>query len=213
MTDLPNAPSARQIDRLLAIMARLRDPEGGCPWDVEQTFRTIAPYTIEEAYEVADAIERDAMDELRGELGDLLFQVVFHARMAEEAGQFDFHDVARGISDKMEDRHPHVFGEATVADAAAQTTAWETRKAAERAAAGSESALDGVPHLVLSYEADLSDAASQQAAVDRVLNTVGLPSRPVTTSLRKIGGAPTERLANFEEVSRALAERGIEWTR
>ena len=145
MTDLPNAPSARQIDRLLAIMARLRDPEGGCPWDVEQTFRTIAPYTIEEAYEVADAIERDAMDELRGELGDLLFQVVFHARMAEEAGQFDFHDVARGISDKMEDRHPHVFGEATVADAAAQTTAWETRKAAERAAAGSESALDGVP--------------------------------------------------------------------
>ncbi len=145
MPDRPLSPCDSQIARLLAIMARLRDPVGGCPWDVEQTFRTIAPYTIEEAYEVADAIERDAMDELRGELGDLLFQVVFHSRIAEEAGHFDFDDVARAISDKMEERHPHVFGDADVADAAAQTSAWEARKAMERAAAGSQSALDGVP--------------------------------------------------------------------
>ena len=98
-----------QLNRLLSTMARLRDPERGCPWDVEQTFATIAPYTIEEAYEVADAIERDAMDELRGELGDLLLQVVFHARMAEEAGLFDFEAVAQTIADKMEARHPHVL--------------------------------------------------------------------------------------------------------
>lgn len=135
----------REIDRLLDIMARLRDPKSGCPWDVEQTFKTIAPYTIEEAYEVADAIEREAIDELKGELGDLLFQVVFHAQMAEEAGHFDFDDVARGISDKMEARHPHVFGDIKVADADAQTLAWEDRKAAERAQSGSVSALDGVP--------------------------------------------------------------------
>src|SRR5678809_1110530 len=98
------------ITRLLDIMARLRDPQRGCPWDLEQTFSTIAPYTIEEAYEVADAIERDDMEDLRGELGDLLLQVVFHARIAEEAGHFGFADVARAIADKMEARHPHIFG-------------------------------------------------------------------------------------------------------
>jgi len=101
-----------EIDRLLAIMARLRSPEDGCPWDVEQTFRTIAPYTIEEAYEVADAVERGDMADLKDELGDLLFQVVFHARMAEERGAFAFADVAKAVSDKMERRHPHVFGKA-----------------------------------------------------------------------------------------------------
>lgn len=130
-----------EINRLLAIMARLRDPERGCPWDVEQTFETIAPYTIEEAYEVLDAIERGAMDELRGELGDLLLQVVFHARMAEEAGLFDFEDVARSISEKMEARHPHVFGDAGAADGGRR---WEELKAQERAKAGATSALDGV---------------------------------------------------------------------
>ncbi len=132
---------------LVALMARLRDPKTGCPWDVEQTFASIAPYTIEEAYEVADAIERNDMAELRGELGDLLFQSVFHARMAEEAGHFDIHDVVRTLVDKMVERHPHVFGSAQIADASAQTGAWETMKAAERArkAAGrTPSAIDGV---------------------------------------------------------------------
>jgi nucleoside triphosphate diphosphatase len=137
------------LDRLLAIMARLRDPERGCPWDREQDFATIAPYTIEEAYEVADAIARGDMAGLKDELGDLLFQVVFHARMAEEAGIFDLADVAAAIADKMVRRHPHVFGDADIASAAAQTDAWERHKAAERraraAASGArESVLDGV---------------------------------------------------------------------
>jgi nucleoside triphosphate diphosphatase len=135
---------------LVALMARLRTPGTGCPWDVEQTFETIAPYTIEEAYEVADAIERHDMADLKSELGDLLFQSVFHARMAEEAGAFDIHDVVRGLVDKMVDRHPHVFGEASIDSAEAQTGAWEVMKAAERAQKAKAakdrpaSALDGV---------------------------------------------------------------------
>lgn len=134
------------IDRLLDIMARLRDPARGCPWDVEQNFATIAPYTIEEAYEVADAIERGDMAALKDELGDLLLQVVFHAQMAREAGAFAFADVARAIADKMVRRHPHVFGEERVESSAAQTRAWENTKAAERAEAGTAAAgaLDGV---------------------------------------------------------------------
>jgi MazG family protein len=120
------------IKRLLEIMARLRAPSGGCPWDLEQRFATIAPYTIEEAYEVADAIERGALDDLRGELGDLLFQVVFHARMAEEAGAFDFGDVVAGISDKLERRHPHVFGERRELAVAEQSRLWEEIKRDER---------------------------------------------------------------------------------
>ncbi|MBY6200270.1 nucleoside triphosphate pyrophosphohydrolase [Maritalea mobilis] len=137
--------SQNQMSRLRAIMARLRDPEHGCPWDVEQTFATIAPYTIEEAYEVADAIEREAWDELKGELGDLLFQSVFHARMAEEAGLFDFDDVARSIADKMVARHPHVFGEESNAKSAEQQTRdWEAVKAAERAAKARGGVLDDV---------------------------------------------------------------------
>ena len=122
----------RDIQKLLEIMARLREPDGGCPWDLEQTFATIAPYTIEEAYEVADAIERGALDDLRGELGDLLFQVVFHARMAEEAGAFDFGDVVAGISDKLERRHPHVFGERRELGVAEQSRLWEEIKRDER---------------------------------------------------------------------------------
>ena len=125
-----------QLERLLDIMARLRDPETGCPWDVEQTFASIAPYTIEEAYEVADAIERADHHDLRDELGDLLFQVVFHARMAEEQRLFDFNEVAKSISDKMERRHPHVFGDAEIRDADAQTRNWEAIKQAEREARG-----------------------------------------------------------------------------
>ena len=135
------------LDHLLQIMARLRDPEHGCPWDVQQDFASIAPFTIEEAYEVVDAIDRGDFDDLRDELGDLLLQVVFHARMAEEAGRFDFSDVVDAISDKMRRRHPHVFGEVHHADAAAQTLAWEAIKAAERADKGEPadpSALAGV---------------------------------------------------------------------
>ena len=134
------------IDRLNAIMARLRDPDGGCPWDVEQTFATIAPYTIEEAYEVADAIERGDHDDLKSELGDLLFQVVFHARMAQEQGLFAFDDVAGAIADKLERRHPHVFGEeAAKPDGAAQKARWEDIKAAERQARAQHGVLDDVP--------------------------------------------------------------------
>src|SRR5215471_19295042 len=120
------------IDRLLAIMARLRDRENGCPWDIEQTFATIAPYTVEEAYEVADAVERGDLSDLKEELGDLLLQVVFHARMAEEEGAFDFADVARAINDKMVRRHPHVFADETYASLAHQKEGWEQLKAAER---------------------------------------------------------------------------------
>ncbi len=133
------------MDRLIEIMARLRDPEGGCPWDVEQDFASIAPYTIEEAYEVADAIERKDLAALRDELGDLLLQVVFHARMAEEEGHFSFPDVVESICDKLVRRHPHVFGEAVVGDAAEQTRAWEEHKAREREDAGGDaSAMAGV---------------------------------------------------------------------
>jgi MazG family protein len=132
------------ITRLLDIMARLRNPQGGCPWDLEQTFRTIAPYTIEEAYEVADAIERDDLGALRGELGDLLFQVAFHAQMASERGAFAFDDVVEAICDKLERRHPHVFGDARIDSAAAQTVAWEEQKRLERERAGA-SVLDDVP--------------------------------------------------------------------
>ncbi|QYJ06084.1 nucleoside triphosphate pyrophosphohydrolase [Qipengyuania flava] len=131
----------QQTDRLLSIMARLRDPETGCEWDTAQSFATIAPYTIEEAYEVADAIERSDMNDLRGELGDLLFQVVFHARMAEEAGDFTYEDVARTISDKMEARHPHIFGDE---GGVMEDGRWEDLKAAERAAGGATSTMDGV---------------------------------------------------------------------
>lgn len=125
-------------------MARLRDPQSGCPWDLEQDFASIAPYTIEEAYEVADAIDRGDFTALRDELGDLLLQVAFHARMAEEAGKFDFDAVAASIADKMVRRHPHVFGAADVENADAQARAWEEHKLAERRAAGEHGVLDGV---------------------------------------------------------------------
>lgn len=133
------------MSRLLEIMRRLRDPETGCPWDIEQDFSTIAPYTIEEAYEVADAIQREAWDELKSELGDLLFQSVFHAQMAEERGLFGFDDVANTMSDKMVSRHPHVFGnESREKSAEQQTRDWEMIKAAERATKAETRTLDGV---------------------------------------------------------------------
>ena len=136
----------RAVADLLDIMARLRDPDGGCPWDLEQDFASIAPYTIEEAYEVADAIDRGDLPALKDELGDLLLQVVFHARMAEEQGAFAFGDVVAAICDKMVRRHPHVFGGARIDDAQAQTANWEQIKRAERAAAGDadSSALAGI---------------------------------------------------------------------
>jgi tetrapyrrole methylase family protein/MazG family protein/ATP diphosphatase len=142
------APSAdlRPIDRLLAIMARLRDPQSGCPWDVAQSFATIAPYTVEEAYEVADAIERGDLADLKEELGDLLLQVVFHARMAEEQGAFDFEAVARAINDKMIRRHPHVFGDGAYDSLEAQKEGWEALKAKEREHKGQAvSLMDDVP--------------------------------------------------------------------
>lgn len=138
------------IGRLLGIMQQLRNPDGGCPWDLQQTYRTIVPHTIEEAYEVAEAIERDDYAELQDELGDLLFQVVFYAQLAKEDGRFGFTDIVQSICNKLERRHPHVFGDKSVLDAEEQTRHWEQLKADERLAKADEtdfhSALDGVAH-------------------------------------------------------------------
>jgi nucleoside triphosphate diphosphatase len=166
------------LQRLVTIMARLRDPERGCEWDVAQTFETIAPYTIEEAYEVADAIERRDMADLKDELGDLLLQVVFHSRMAEEAGLFDLGDVANAISDKMERRHPHIF----LGAESGGHHLWEQVKAEERAAKGQQSMLDGVaiglPALKRAEKIqdraaregfDWADAAGPRAKIDEEL--------------------------------------------
>ena len=177
-----------QTARLLRIMARLRDPQSGCPWDVEQTFRTIAPYTIEEAYEVAEAIEQNDLAALKDELGDLLLQVVFHARMAEEDGRFDFEAVAAAIGDKMVRRHPHVFGDVSVDSAAAQTRAWEDTKAAERAA----------------KKAD----GEAQGALDGV--TVGLPALTRAGKLQRraarVGFDWPETLQVFKKIDEEIAE-------
>ncbi len=176
------------IDRLLDIMARLRDPEGGCPWDIEQDFASIAPYTIEEAYEVADAIERRDFADLRDELGDLLLQVVFHARMADEQDRFNFDDVATAIGDKMVRRHPHVFGDMQVADSASQTVAWEDLKATERAAkAGTgeaPSVLAGLP-----------------AALPALLRAAKLQKRAARTGFDWPDAAPV-----FAKIEEELAE-------
>lgn len=135
----------RQTERLLGIMRTLRNPDGGCPWDQAQNFETIAPHTIEEAYEVAEAIAQGDLAALCGELGDLLFQVVFHAQLATEQGAFDFEQIAQSIADKLERRHPHVFGGVDIATAEEQSVAWEGYKAGERAHAGHSGVLDGVP--------------------------------------------------------------------
>lgn len=141
MTDICTTPGGG-LPRLLAIMDRLRDPDTGCPWDIEQDFASIAPYTIEEAYEVADAIEREAWEELEGELGDLLLQVVYHARMGAEDGRFDFHSIAEKVAQKMVDRHPHIWGDDSRDKSADQQVAdWEAAKAKERAG---QRTLDGV---------------------------------------------------------------------
>ncbi len=185
-------PPDNSLQRLLDIMARLRDPRSGCPWDIEQTFDTIAPYTIEEAYEVADAIERRAWSDLRGELGDLLLQVVYHARMAEEEGRFDFDDVAREIADKMVRRHPHVFGAgADERSALEQSRAWEEQKAAEREAAGAGGVLDGIT-LGL-------PALTRAAKLQRRLAEVGFDWSTAEDVLEKIAEEAGEIAAAQEE--------------
>ena len=133
------------INRLLGIMRRLRDPQSGCPWDIKQSYATIVPYTLEEAYEVADAIARQSFDELKDELGDLLFQVVFYAQIAKEEGRFEFDDCVAAICDKLERRHPHVFGELAADDAETVLKNWEALKSSERTDAGQHSVLDNIP--------------------------------------------------------------------
>jgi ATP diphosphatase len=185
---MPGDP--REVDTLLAIMARLRDPQDGCPWDVQQTFATIAPYTIEEAYEVADAIERGDTDDLCDELGDLLLQVVFHARMAEEQGAFAFADVVSSINDKMVRRHPHVFADASFADAEAQTASWEAIKRAERASKG---------------EADASVLAGISRGLPEWQRAVKLQKRAATIGFDWPGPAPViEKL--HEEIEEVRVE-------
>ena len=138
----------KQIERLLSIMARLRDPQNGCPWDTQQTFKTIAPYTLEETYEVLDAIEREDFTDLKGELGDLLFQVVFYAQMAQEQNLFDFDDICQAVSDKLERRHPHIFDENNALSSQEAIAGWEQRKAKERAEKDQYSVLDDIPNAV-----------------------------------------------------------------
>jgi MazG family protein len=203
MADALSSPTAQAaIARLLAVMARLRDPVGGCPWDLEQTFRTIAPYTIEEAYEVADAAERGDPQGLREELGDLLLQVVFHARMAEEAGLFDFAAVATGIADKMTRRHPHVFADVRIASAAAQTLAWEAHKAAERAA---KAPADGRPASVLDHVTLALPALSRAQTVQRRAARVGFDWPEVAPVLAKVAEEVAE--LRHEIAAGAAAER------
>lgn len=199
----------RNIDRLLEIMARLRDPARGCPWDMQQSFATIAPYTIEEAYEVADAIERADMTALRDELGDLLLQVVFHARMAEEVRAFDFDAVAAAIADKMVRRHPHVFREERRPDVEGQRAAWEAHKEAERAARAAAStaessveasALDGVatalPALTraLKLQRRAARVGFDWPALAPILDKVAEEIRELEAEIDR--HAPAERLAD-----------------
>lgn len=181
------------MQKLLDIMAALRDPRRGCPWDREQTFASIAPYTIEEAYEVADAIDRDDMAALREELGDLLLQVVFHARMAEEEGAFRFDDVVESIADKLIRRHPHVFGDERIASAAEQRAAWETLKAREqdRDATGSKRVLGGVARALPSL--------ARAAKLGRRAASVGFDWPDVAGVMDKV----REEIGEFEEALRS----------
>jgi nucleoside triphosphate diphosphatase len=183
------------LGRLLAIMARLRDPADGCPWDQVQDFGSIAPYTVEEAYEVAEAIRRGPdMGALLDELGDLLFQVVYHARMAEEAGRFGFAQVADAISAKMIRRHPHVFGEAAARDAGAQTTAWEAQKAQERAARAETGTLAGVP--------DNLPALTRAAKLTRRAARVGFDWPDAAAVLDKLEEEAAELRAELADAKR-----------
>lgn len=200
MTPLSNTP----IDRLLEIMARLRDPNGGCPWDLVQTFDTIAPYTIEEAYEVAEAIADKDMNELKSELGDLMFQVVFYAQMAKEENSFNFNDIVNSVSDKMIARHPHVFGEKNIENADAQTIAWEETKAEERrqkaeTKEGPHSALDGVARTLPSFTraVKLQNRAARVGfdwpSIDPVFDKIHEELDELKTEIRESGS--NERIA------------------
>lgn len=187
------------LPRLLEIMRRLRDPDTGCPWDIEQTFASIAPYTIEEAYEVADAIERGDMTELKGELGDLLLQVIYYAEMGSEAGHFDFHDIAEGISQKMVDRHPHIFGdESREKSAQQQTIDWEIQKAKERAAKARGGVLDDV---ALGLPALMRAVKLQKRAA-----RVGFDWPETTMVLDKIKEEAAELVEAHQDLSQAEVE-------
>ncbi|WP_240126782.1 nucleoside triphosphate pyrophosphohydrolase [Thermomonas alba] len=186
----PPADDPRDIQALLTIMARLRDPDGGCPWDLAQDFASIAPYTIEEAYEVVDAIDRGDLDDLKDELGDLLLQVVFHARMAEEAGAFSFADVVAAICDKLVRRHPHVFGTAQAGDAGAVLQGWEAIKRAERAAKG---------------EADASALAGISRGLPEWLRAVKLQQKAAKVGFDWPGPAPVIAKLH-EEIEEVRAE-------
>jgi ATP diphosphatase len=197
MTDTPQDPLPQDhgdIQALLAIMARLRDPVSGCPWDVQQDFGTIAPYTIEEAYEVADAIDRGDLPALKDELGDLLLQVVFHAQMAREQGAFAFAEVVAAISDKMIRRHPHVFADARVADADAQTVEWEAQKRREREAAGEvdASALAGIARGLPEWQ--------RAVKLQKRAATVGFDWPDITPVLAKLHEEIEEVRAEFDAV-------------
>ena len=192
----------RPIEDLLNVMAALRDPQTGCPWDVKQNFATIAPYTIEEAYEVADAIERGDIDDLRDELGDLLLQVVFHARMAEEAGDFAFGDVVAAIHDKMVRRHPHVFGDGSAEDAQAVRITWEEIKAEERAARTAHRAARGID------DADASLLDEVPRALPALLEALKLQKRAARTGFDwpDIAGARAKLQEELAEMDAVLAD-------
>ena len=191
--------TTKPMDRLIEIMRRLRDPDTGCPWDIEQNFSSIAPYTIEEAYEVADAIERDDMGELEGELGDLLLQTVYHTQMGSEAGHFDFASVANSISDKMVARHPHVFGDESRDKSAEQQTAdWEKIKAAERAGKAQGGTLDGV---AIGLPALMRAAKLQKRAA-----RVGFDWPSTDEVIDKI----TEEAAELTEARNTLTQKEVE---
>ena len=191
------------IERLLHIMARLRDPDWGCPWDIEQNFETIAPYTIEEAYEVAQAIQDSDMDGLRDELGDLLLQVVYHAKMAEESGLFDFNDVVGSIAEKMIRRHPNVFSNSNIGNADQQTAAWETQKAQERyvRAVKNETKVSSLDGVALALPALLRAEKLQKRAA-----RVGFDWRVTAQVVEKISEELSEiaKEDNFEDPSDSL---------
>ena len=188
------------IDRLIAIMTALRDPQNGCPWDREQDFASIAPYTVEEAYEVADAIAAGDMDNLRDELGDLLFQVVFHAHMGNEQGHFDFDDVANAICDKLERRHPHVFGEQRIDSADEQSRAWEAHKAAERA---ERAGVDD--QSILEAVRGARPALEHAARLQRAAAAYGFDWNDAREVLPKLA----EELGELEEIGRASCRERV----
>lgn len=187
---LPDNPAP--FDQLVEIMARLRDPETGCPWDIKQDFASIAPYTIEEAYEVLDAIEAGNMDDLRDELGDLLLQVVFHSQMAKEAGHFTIDDVAGAINDKMVRRHPHVFAGASERDAESQTLAWEAQKAAERAQKAKKSGIEAKPASALDGVALALPALTRSEKIQKRAARVGFDWDKTETIFDKLSEETTE---------------------